>query len=301
MLFRQSGRSLVVQTPAKLNLFLEVLGKRPDGYHELETLMAAVGWYDTLRLTEADSDRVEFRVRLAGRWHSAAGSGDVPGGEDNLVLRAARLLQGETGVRRGARLELWKRIPPASGLAGGSSDAAAALAGLNRVWRLGLSREALVELAARLGSDVPFFLAGSPVVICRGRGERLEPLAVPANVWFVIGRPASGLSTAEVYRHCRPAEHPRTVVRFAESLQRGRLAESAAALHNALEAPATRLNTEVATLTHWFRRQPVAGHQMSGSGTACFAVCRTCRQARRTAVRLAATGLATAVAVRIAA
>jgi 4-diphosphocytidyl-2-C-methyl-D-erythritol kinase len=300
MLLRQSGPSLAVHTPAKLNLFLEILGKRPDGYHELETLMVSIGWYDTLRFADAGDDQIDLRVRIAGTWRSESAEA-IPTGADNLIVRAARLLQEATRSCRGARIDVWKRIPPASGLAGGSSDAAATLAGLNRLWSLGLTRAALIELGARLGSDVPFFLAGNTAAVCRGRGERLEPLRLPNDTWFVIGRPATGLSTAEVYRHCRPSPIPRSVSVLIESLRRGRLAHAASAFHNALEAPAVRLNVDVATLSNWFDNQSVVAHQMSGSGSACFAVCRTSRQARQMARRLAATRTATAVAVPIAA
>jgi 4-diphosphocytidyl-2-C-methyl-D-erythritol kinase len=147
---------------------------------------------------------------------------------------------------------------------------------------------------------VPFFLCGAPAALGRGRGERLEPLRIPTNTWFVIGRPASGLSTAEVYRHCRPSERPRSPGALLQSLRSGRLAGRPGMLHNALEAPATELNPEVATLRTWLSRQPAAGHLMSGSGTACFAVCRGSRQARHVARRLAGARLATAVAVRVA-
>ena len=298
MLFRQSGPALAVHTPAKLNLFLEILGKRPDGYHELETLMVAVGWYDTLRFIEVAGDEIELGVRYAGPWRAAAEP--IPTGADNLIVRAARLLQDVTGRSRGVRIDAWKRIPPASGLAGGSSDAAATLAGLNRLWQLGLDQDTLVDLAGRLGSDVPFFLAGTVAAVCRGRGERLESISVPQNLWFVIGRPATGLSTAEVYRHCRPSAQPRSVARVVDALRRGR-PRLTGFLHNALEAPAVRLNPDVAALTGWFNGQAVVASQMSGSGSACFAICRSSRQARHVARRLAALGTTTAVAVRIAA
>ena len=153
MRFRQVGPSLVVHTPAKLNLFLELLGKREDGYHELETLMVAVDLFDTLTFTEEDSNEIRLRcsglgagkqgsvpgVRSGGSPSECGRGGEgIPLGSDNLVVKAAQLLREHAGVERGVRIALVKRIPSAAGLAGGSSDAAATLMALNRFWKLGL-------------------------------------------------------------------------------------------------------------------------------------------------------------------
>src|SRR3712207_5523703 len=154
MLFRQDGGVLVVHAPAKLNLFLEILAKRPDGYHELETLMVSIGLYDTLTFADDRSGRIDLRCAWADAQPSDGGaeSEGIPVGPDNLVVRAAQLLRDYAGVGRGARIGLVKRIPMAAGLAGGSSDAAATLAGLNRLWQLGLTVGELQGLASRLGS-----------------------------------------------------------------------------------------------------------------------------------------------------
>src|SRR3954471_18211939 len=173
MLLRQHGRSLVVRTPAKLNLFLEILGRRPDGFHELETLMVTVGIYDSLTFTEDDSD--EIRLRCFGSTSSPTSArtseNDVPDGRQNLVYRAAELLRQHAGIARGVRIELEKRIPVAAGLAGGSSDAAATLTALNQLGNLDLPTAELQRLASQLGSDIGFFLCGKAAAICRGRGE----------------------------------------------------------------------------------------------------------------------------------
>src|SRR5262249_44342876 len=149
MLTERHGDTVVIQAPAKVNLFLEVLGKRADGYHEIATLMVAVGLYDTL----------EFTDEPAGRVLLACDHAELSTGSDNLVCRAAALLRHRTGCARGAAIRLVKRIPLAAGLAGGSSDAAAALAGLNMLWQLGLNRRELASLGAELGSDVAFFFS----------------------------------------------------------------------------------------------------------------------------------------------
>jgi 4-diphosphocytidyl-2-C-methyl-D-erythritol kinase len=307
MLLRQQGRTLVVHTPAKLNLFLEVLGKRPDGYHELETLMMTVGHYDTLRFSEemfstqssslADSlndsrDANTSSIALTCRWAGPTdcSPGPLPTGADNLVVRAAELLREFSGVRRGVHIELIKRIPLAAGLAGGSSDCAATLVGLNRFWDLGLSDQQMLGLGARLGSDVAFFLKKTPAAICRGRGELIEPLARPMRLHFVISKPASGLSTAAVFRQCRAAAQPRSALPLVEALCSGRLRLAADRLHNALQQPAEELNSDVIRLRRLFDRLPFVGHQMSGSGTSYFGICTQREQAAALAAHVRSTG-----------
>lgn len=300
MRFRQVGPSLVVHTPAKLNLFLEILGKREDGYHELETLMVAVDIFDTLTFTEENSNEIRLRCSQAGGRtrrpaspsgvsvsSEATGEG-IPAGSENLVVKAAQLLREHAGVEAGVRIGLTKRIPAAAGLAGGSSDAAATLMALNRFWRLKLRVHELQRLASQLGSDVAFFVDGTSAAVCYGRGEIIEPLHVPLGLHFVIVRPWTGLSTALVYKHCQvPANtrHTRSVV---DALRRGQIGRVGRLLHNALQAPAKKLNPEVSQLELRFSKLPVLGHRMSGSGTAYFGLCNSRRHAQSLAGRLRA-------------
>lgn len=307
MLLRQQGRTLIVHTPAKLNLFLEILGKRPDGYHELETLMMTVGHYDTLQFTEeslpaqsAVSRSIEcdsandssLPILLTCRWAGTpqCSPGPLPTGADNLVVRAAELLRKVSGTRRGVRIDLTKRIPLAAGLAGGSSDCAATLVALNRLWELGLTGRQLLELGAQLGSDVAFFLMKTPAAICRGRGELIEPLAQPMRLHFVISKPASGLSTAAVFRQCRPTTEPHSVRPLVDALYAGRLSLAASRLFNALQSPAEELNSDVIRLRRLFDRLPFVGHQMSGSGTSYFGICSQREQAESLAAQIRSTG-----------
>src|SRR5947209_6913376 len=146
MFSERRAAAVVVWAPAKVNLFLEVLAKRADGYHEIATLLVAVSLYDTL----------EFKEEASGEIRLHSDHPNLSTGPENLIVRAAELLRRRTGCGRGAAVRLAKRIPMAAGLAGGSSDAAATLAGLNRLWRLGLTRGELAVLGAELGSDVPF-------------------------------------------------------------------------------------------------------------------------------------------------
>ncbi|MCC7424700.1 MAG: 4-(cytidine 5'-diphospho)-2-C-methyl-D-erythritol kinase [Planctomycetaceae bacterium] len=326
MRWKQQDRSLIVESPAKLNLFLEVLGKRSDGYHELESLMVTVDWYDTLRFTPTDHStrpatshsplEAASPLGLSGGSPSHDGpevdihsgslcrltcitasrtlpsSGSLPAGSDNLVLKAAELLRSVAGSSsRPVDIELIKRIPMAAGLAGGSGNAAAALWALNRLWGLNLPDAELRVLAGKLGSDIAFFLGGATSAVCRGRGEIVEPVLIPAGLTFVVAKPASGLSTPEVFRHCRPSDSPRSATELVRHLQVGRLDLAGRALHNALQGPAEGLNPDVRFLKSAFSQEPVLGHRMSGSGTAWFGLCSNGEQARRTAARLKARGV----------
>jgi 4-diphosphocytidyl-2-C-methyl-D-erythritol kinase len=295
---RSAGR-LVIQAPAKLNLFFEVLAERNDGYHEIETLMCPIDLYDTLHFQEDPSGRVELRCRRVFGVGGPSGRGlhDVPEGPENLVLRAVELVRRRAGIRRGARLCLVKRIPAASGLGGGSSDAAAALVAANEGWQLGRSHDELTEWAAELGSDVPFFLAGGPA-ICRGRGERVEPLRGLGALSFVVVRPPVGLSTAAVYAVCRPAAQPQTARPLIDALRRGEWRQVGQRLLNRLQPAAETLSPWMERLRQEFSRVDCVGHGMSGSGTSYFGLCRHARHAQRCARRLEGIGLGTVFAVR---
>lgn len=179
---------LTVESYGKLNLFLEVLGRAPSGYHDLSTVMQTVSIADTLEIEGADDIEV------------TAGHPEVPDGEANLVHRAASLLRREAGVAAGCRIRIRKRIPVEAGLGGGSGNAAATLAALSRLWRIGAADEDLAALGASLGSDVPFFLHGG-TRLCEGRGEVVRPYPpVPPNTRFLVVTPEFRLSTSFVYK-----------------------------------------------------------------------------------------------------
>ena len=271
--------------PAKINLFLEVLGKRADGYHEIETLMAPIALYDTLFF----SPRQDGTIELASRWASPGGArrsrGELPCEQDNLAYRAVALLKARAGVRAGAAMRLVKRIPAAAGLGGASSDAACALRAANEGWGLNWPSSRLMDLAAELGSDVSFFLGRGPA-LCRGRGERTESVAGLPRLHVVVARPPTGLSTARVYAHCRPAETPHRVERLISALRAGNLALAGRAMINRLQAPAEHLSPDAAQLARELERLDVWGRQMSGSGSSYFALCRSARHAQCVASRL---------------
>jgi len=183
---------------AKINLTLDVLGRRTDGYHELATIMQTVDLYDTISLTASEDQQIHFVCSTAALSN-----------ENNLAARAARLAQQFLSSPQGVHIELYKRIPTAAGLGGGSSDAAAVLLALQHWWQLHLSPSDLLNMAASLGSDVPFFLTGG-LALCEGRGERVTPLAHywPAQMrWLLLLKPAISVATAAVFRHLPASDY----------------------------------------------------------------------------------------------
>src|SRR5262245_44171097 len=268
MLIDRFADDVVVWAPAKVNLYLEIHGKRADGYHELTTLMLAVRLYDTLVLKEAD----ELRLSCSDPSLSS--------GPANLVWRAAELLRMQAGGNRGAAIRLIKRIPQAAGLAGGSSDAAATLAGLNRLWRLGLDAGRLAALGAELGSDVSFFFFG-PAAWCTGRGEVVEPLKLGRPLDLVLVCPEAGLSTASVFKALRLPETPTEGAEVRRAVQTGDIEALGRCLFNRLEEPAMRLCPEVGQWRERLARLGPAGARMSGSGSTVFALARDAADALR--------------------
>lgn len=292
MLCRPTNQSLTVLAPAKLNLFLRVVRRRTDGFHDLETVMTAINVYDQLSFQQSSTSDLHLKILMAGpRNQSTVAAESIPTGPENLVLRAASLLREYAGVGHGAQITLIKRIPSAAGLGGGSSDAAATLEGLNRFWNLNLPADDLSKLAARLGSDIGFFLGGSSAAICRGRGEIVQPLQLPCTLHFVVARPASGLSTPLVFRHCTPGQSNRPVDEFVQSIKRSGTGGMVRLLLNDLQAPAESLNRDVEHLRQLFNSLPVLGHLMSGSGTSYFGICASSFHAKTIAARLRAQGV----------
>jgi 4-diphosphocytidyl-2-C-methyl-D-erythritol kinase len=271
----QERQHVVVRAPAKVNLFLEVLGKRPDGYHEIATLMLAIRRFDTLRIKEDASGSIQLSCNRS----------DLSTGPDNLVVRAARLLQERSGSSRGCTIRLTKRIPLAAGLAGGSSDAATTLQALNRLWKLGLAARELAKLGAELGSDVPFFFHG-PAAWCTGRGEVVRPAKMPRPLDLVLVCPRFGCSTAAVYQRVRPPARPVDGAQLLAAVASGDVAEIGRRLHNRLQPAAETIAPKLVEYRRLLEDLGPAGALMSGSGSTLFAVCRSRREAQRIAQEL---------------
>jgi len=272
---------ICLRASAKLNLYLRVLGRRPDGYHEIETLFERIDLADELAFEPHHSELV---LNCADPTLSC--------GDDNLVMKAARLLQSVSGTTRGARIHLTKRIPIAAGLGGGSSDAAAALRGLNELWRLQLGHQQLLELAAQLGSDVPFFLSEAVRAVGRGRGEVCEPLPPTAPLAYVLVVPDERLSTKAVYEAARldpstgaqgripsgvegfdlTAPKP-SITMILHALSNGSPGELAKGLWNDLEPEAIRRCPVIALIQSHLRAEGCLGVCLSGSGPSVFGLC----------------------------
>ena len=245
-----------VPAPAKLNLFLHVLGRRSDGYHLLESVFVLIDWADTLH----------FESRADGRLQRHDLGEPLPA--DDLCLRAARLLQAESGTPLGADISIDKQLPSGAGMGGGSSDAATVLLALNRLWGLHWPRERLLAMAARLGADVPFFVFGRDALV-QGIGERLSAIAVPPQAYAVV-KPAASIATRDIF------ESPLLMRDSASSIIAGSLGSTAQAGlgsgfgRNDLQAPAESRCAEVAQAARWLE-QRFGNSRMTGSGSAVFA------------------------------
>jgi len=181
--------TLTLSAFAKVNLGLRVLGKRADGYHELDTIFQTVSLHDTIKIAPTDDSEILF----------SCDDRSLPADEDNLVVRAARSLQERSVSNRGARIRLEKRIPTQAGLGGGSADAAVTLLGLTSLWKLQLAKDVLIEIAAQLGADVPFFLFGG-TARGTGIGDRVESLPDAPERFLLIIKPGANISTADAYQ-----------------------------------------------------------------------------------------------------
>ncbi|WP_018978474.1 4-(cytidine 5'-diphospho)-2-C-methyl-D-erythritol kinase [Saccharibacillus kuerlensis] len=260
------------KAPAKINLMLDVLHKRNDGFHEVEMIMTMVDLADRLTLSNSGTGRISLSSQ----------SGYIPLDDKNLAVKAARLLKQRFGVNRGVHMHLEKRIPVAAGLAGGSSDAAAALRGLNRLWELGLSMTELEELGAELGSDVPFCVRGG-TALATGRGEKLETIPNPPRCWVVLAKPPINVSTADVYGGLKAAEiavHP-SASGMREALEQGSFNRVCAGLGNVLEDVTLNLYPDVRRLKEIMEQLGSDGVLMSGSGPTVFGLVAKEEKAKR--------------------
>jgi len=251
---------LYVKAPAKINLTLDVLYKRPDNYHEVEMVMTTVDL----------ADRISLESREDGIIEIISTDNFVPNDHRNFAYQAARLIKDTYGIGQGVSITIEKEIPIAAGLAGGSSDAAATLKGLNELWNLGLSIDELAELGAKIGSDVSFCVYGG-TALATGRGEKIQELPAPPNCWVVLAKPKIGVSTAEVYGGLKVEglEHPNTkqMIRAIEMEDYELLCSS---LGNVLETVTFKLHPEVVMLKEQMKRFGADATLMSGSGPTVF-------------------------------
>ena len=272
---------LKIQARAKINWTLDVVGVLPNGYHDLDMLMQSVTLCD--QMTMEDADALTLSVRMGG--------GYVPADESNLVLRAARALQAHTCCTKGAAITLLKYIPVAAGMGGGSSDAAAALKGLNLLWGLGLSDERLEEIGLTIGADVPFCIQGG-LQRAQGVGERLTPLPLRRPLYLAAFQPCRGLSTKEVFGALHedgidPADRPDNEAAM-RALASGDVRLLGRSMGNVLEPVSRRLRPQIDEAIRAIEASGAVGARMTGSGSAVFGVYVHAGDCKRAAQQLSA-------------
>ena len=278
---------LQLKAPAKINWTLEVLSRRADGYHEIRTVLQAIDLCDTVTLELSE----QLSLAVTGL---PIDEGKLPV-EDNLAYRAAELLQRSTGCALGARIVVEKVIPAGAGLGGGSSDAAAVLLGLNRLWRLDLDVGALAAISSQLGSDVPFFLIGG-AALGEGRGDIVQPLPPPAGQWLVLALPSASLSepgkTARLYSLLTPDLYTDGSITRAlvERLQRGESVTDAD-VYNVFERVATRAFPAMSDWQETLRTAGARQAHLAGSGPTLFALAADRQEAARICRRIEERGL----------
>lgn len=268
---------LTIKAPAKINWFLTVLGKRDDGYHEIQSLIQKVTLYDVLRISPvAEEAATPDDIILETGAPIAA--------EQNLVYKAAMRLRSRYGIEKGAVIYLEKNIPMGAGLGGGSSDAAAVLQGLNELWSLGLTVEELRRTAEELGSDVPFFLSGSLSYVY-GRGEKLIPRKAMRPLDILLVKPSFDVSTAWVYKNfailTKKVGKVNNIEHFIRNIERAELNGITDDLSNDLESVTVSSFPVIAEIKERLRRQGAVFSLMSGSGSTVFGVFESRRQAEQ--------------------
>lgn len=314
MLIQKIDQGWVIRSPAKVNLFLDVLGKREDGYHQIDTIMCPVTLFDELRFESRIDRRIDFSVEFVTSTEKSGFHNDpawiIPPDSSNLVVRALEAVQAELGLATGCCVTLQKRIPASAGLGGGSSDAAAAIvAGLIGWARW--DRQIALRVAAKLGSDIPLFLGdvelGIGLARATGRGETVKILPGKPPVCLVITHPPVGSSTAEVYKSWKPELHEYSSVAMMGAILRtdGRLDLSGGelrvaiepAMFNALQSVAGRSTDWIARQLELFAKLGKPKAMMTGSGSACIALVDNLKEGQAIAEKMIELGLPRAFAV----
>ena len=280
---------LAIKSFAKLNLYLQVLNKRKDNFHNLKTLFCRIDLADTL-IFRARKDRL-IKIKCIRQ--------NIPKNKTNLCWRAAKLLQQEFGLNLGVEIEIKKHIPVGAGLGGGSSNAAGTLLGLNKYWKLNLSQNKLAELGAKLGSDVPFFIYNTKFALGSGRGDKIRPLVSlkKLKLWFILVYPNLAVSTPLIYRkfddcllagsHFSQLTRPKYNVKIltSELLKKGNAIDTAY-LFNSLEVVTASIYPVVNQVKKALYGKGLEKIIMSGSGPTVFAVCKSRIQAQNLSKKL---------------
>lgn len=262
-----------LQSPAKLNLFLKVINKRPDGYHNLKTLFERINLCDT----------IDLQLNRSGAIRIFCPHPQVPKGPKNLVYKVAAMLRQDCQVPYGVDIRINKRIPVAAGLAGGSSNAATVLRGLNKLWNLCLSQKQLVAYGARIGSDVPFFLHNCSWAVGTGRGEHIKKLNIPSKLWHILVVPQVKMYTKEVFGrlNLKLTKQIDNVNILTRSLRKGDLNKAGTLLLNDLESSILQIRPQLLELKEKIAAFPVRGVSFSGSGPSVFGIATSQEQAQK--------------------
>ncbi len=298
MRLRSSINEIDIAAPAKINWFLELLNRRADGFHELETVMSTVSIFDRMRFTRRNDEDFILTIRTAGCGNLPKEKDSIPCDDQNLIIRSLRLLRATAREQQtanccqdGFKIDLDKQIPSAAGLGGASSNAAAALIAGNQLWQLNWNRDKLSKIAAQLGSDIPFFLHGG-TAICRGRGEKIEPIQATSGIPIVIAKPDFGIPTASIFNRVTVPAYPIQINQFISSFQQVDPHTLGTSMFNRLQEFAEPISPAITrtflNLKKEFSRLNCLGHQMSGSGSSYFGVFSTSRAARHATQYLAA-------------
>lgn len=256
--------NVTVRCTAKTNLFLDIRGKRPDGYHDIVSVMCSIDLRDTIVATPLPP-KEGFKLVVSGA--------DIPNGRENTIWRAAEALANAANVPMHGLIRLYKQIPVAAGLGGGSSDAAGALVALNKLWNLGFKQSELMEIAKFIGADVPFFLLGGWALV-KGMGDILTPLNVKLQLWMLLVKPPVEVPTPWAYKVWDMKGKPenRDPTPLIEALQRGELNAIGKHLYNAFETVVSETHTEIAYINKLLTRTNPLGVVMSGSGSTLVAL-----------------------------
>ena len=264
-------REITYTSPCKFNLFLDVIDRRADGFHEVVTIIEPLSLNDRLHLQET-SGKMEVYTDHPG----------IPDGPDNIVYQAAQLIREEAGIKRGVVIRIEKRVPAAAGLGGGSANAARTLLRLNELWELNLSPQTMVRLSAKLGSDVPFFL-NPTTSLCRGRGEESTPLPPTPNFWSVLINPGFPISTRWAYEQLEvssPRPPHQNLEIIIDALKRSDLSTLGNSLYNIFQEVLEPRIPRLHEILDFFRNNNTLGTILSGSGSTVIGLVATELEAR---------------------
>lgn len=268
---------ITVKTYGKINLYLEVIKKREDGYHELQMVMQSIGLYDTVSVKETEND--EIRIYTNSPY--------IPRDDGNIAVQAAKLIKEEFQIEKGVEITIDKKIPVAAGLAGGSANAAGVLKGLNALWNLDLSEEKLGNLGLRLGADVPFSVMEG-AAIAEGIGEELTPIAGLKNTWLVLCKPGISVSTPEVYKELDASLLERRPLskEFLTAIENRDLRYISKNMYNALESVTLKKHAVIDDIKKKMMQYNAIGTMMTGSGPTVFGIFKDQDKAKKAAVNL---------------